>query len=31
VKTHLLRLFEKTGCKRQVDLVRLTASLALPV
>ena len=31
VKTHLLRLFEKTGCKRQVDLVRLTASLAPPL
>jgi DNA-binding CsgD family transcriptional regulator len=31
VKTHLLRLFDKTGCKRQVDLVRLAAGLTLPV
>jgi DNA-binding CsgD family transcriptional regulator len=30
VKTHLLRLFEKTGCKRQADLGRLAASLSLP-
>ena len=31
VKTHLLRVFDKTGCRRQVDLVRLTANLALPI
>lgn len=30
VRTHLLRVFEKTGCKRQADLVRLASSLALP-
>jgi DNA-binding CsgD family transcriptional regulator len=30
VKTHLLRLFEKTGCKRQVDLIRLAAGLTSP-
>jgi DNA-binding CsgD family transcriptional regulator len=28
-KTHLLRIFEKTGTKRQVDLVRLIASLQI--
>jgi len=31
VKTHLLRLFHKTGCKRQVDLVRLADAVAVPV
>ena len=31
VKTHLQRVFEKTGCNRQADLVRLAASLSLPV
>jgi DNA-binding CsgD family transcriptional regulator len=31
VKTHVLRLFDKTGCKRQVDLVRLAAGLSLSV
>jgi DNA-binding CsgD family transcriptional regulator len=31
VKTHLLDVFEKTGVRRQVDLVRLVASLASPV
>jgi DNA-binding CsgD family transcriptional regulator len=31
VKSHLLHLFEKTGCKRQVDLVRLAARLSVPV
>jgi len=31
VKTHLLRIFEKTGCRRQLDLVKLAASLSLPV
>jgi DNA-binding CsgD family transcriptional regulator len=30
VKTHLLRVFEKTGCGRQVDLETLAASLSLP-
>jgi len=30
VKTHLLHVFEKTGVQRQVDLVRLAASLAGP-
>ena len=28
VKSHLLRLFEKTGCHRQADLIRLAAALA---
>lgn len=31
VKTHLLRLFDKTGCNRQAELVRLAASLSAPV
>jgi DNA-binding CsgD family transcriptional regulator len=31
VKTHLLRIFAKTGTRRQADLVKLGASLALPV
>ena len=31
VKTHLLRLFAKTGTRRQADLVKLAGSLALPV
>ncbi len=31
VKTHLLRVFEKTGCGRQADLVRLAASFTLPL
>ncbi len=30
VKTHLLRVFQKTGCNRQVDLVKLAGSLAMP-
>ena len=30
VKSHLLRVFEKTGCRRQVDLVKLAASLSGP-
>ncbi|MFN0113237.1 MAG: PAS-domain containing protein [Paracoccaceae bacterium] len=29
-KTHLLRVFRKTGSHRQVDLIRLAASLELP-
>lgn len=29
VRTHLLRIFEKTGTNRQAELVKLTASLAL--
>ena len=31
VKTHLLHVFEKTGCSRQIDLVKLVARLSLPV
>jgi DNA-binding CsgD family transcriptional regulator/PAS domain-containing protein len=31
VKTHLSRLFQKTGRRRQADLVMLAASLRLPV
>lgn len=31
VKSHVLRIFDKTGCRRQVDLVRLAANLSLPV
>lgn len=31
VKTHLLRIFDKTGTKRQADLIRLANSLTLPV
>ena len=31
VKTHLLNVFDKTGVRRQVDLIRLAASLAGPV
>jgi DNA-binding CsgD family transcriptional regulator/PAS domain-containing protein len=31
VKTHLLRVFDKTGCRRQADLVKLAASMSLPV
>jgi DNA-binding CsgD family transcriptional regulator len=31
VKSHLLHVFEKTGCKRQVDLVKLAGSLRSPV
>jgi DNA-binding CsgD family transcriptional regulator/PAS domain-containing protein len=31
VKSHLLHVFEKTGCRRQVDLVRLAKSLTFPV
>lgn len=30
VRTHLLRIFDKTGVRRQADLVRLAAGLALP-
>ncbi len=30
IKTHLLRVFEKAGCKRQADLVRLASSLSVP-
>jgi DNA-binding CsgD family transcriptional regulator len=30
-KTHLLHIFEKTGCGRQIDLVKLVARLSLPV
>jgi DNA-binding CsgD family transcriptional regulator/PAS domain-containing protein len=31
VKTHLLRIFEKTGCNRQASLVKLACSLSAPV
>jgi DNA-binding CsgD family transcriptional regulator/PAS domain-containing protein len=31
VKTHLVHVFEKTECRRQVDLVRLAKSLTFPV
>ena len=31
VRTHLLRLFAKTGAKRQADLVKLVASYASPL
>ena len=31
VKTHLLHIFAKTGTHRQADLVRLAASMALPL
>jgi len=30
VKTHVLHLFEKTGCARQADLLKLAASLSAP-
>lgn len=30
VRTHLLRIFEKVGVRRQADLVKLAAALALP-
>jgi DNA-binding CsgD family transcriptional regulator len=31
VKSHLLHVFEKTGCKRQADLVKLASSMRSPV
>jgi DNA-binding CsgD family transcriptional regulator len=31
VRTHLLRVFDKTGCSRQAELVKLAASMSLPV
>jgi DNA-binding CsgD family transcriptional regulator len=31
VRTHVLRLFDKTGTRRQADLVSLTAALASPI
>jgi DNA-binding CsgD family transcriptional regulator len=31
VKTHLLKVFEKTGINRQAELVRFAASLSLPL
>lgn len=31
VKTHLLRIFEKTGCRRQVSLVKLAFSMSSPL
>jgi DNA-binding CsgD family transcriptional regulator len=30
-RSHLLRVFEKTGCKRQAELVALAARLSAPV
>jgi DNA-binding CsgD family transcriptional regulator len=30
VKTHLQHVFDKTGCRRQVELVKLAGSLAFP-
>lgn len=30
VKTHLLRVFEKTGCARQAELIKLAASFSVP-
>jgi DNA-binding CsgD family transcriptional regulator len=30
-ETHLLHVFEKTGCKRQLDLARLAASFSVPI
>jgi DNA-binding CsgD family transcriptional regulator len=31
VKTHLQHIFDKTGCRRQADLVKLAASMSPPV
>ncbi len=31
VKTHLRHVFDKTGCNRQADLIKLAASLVVPV
>jgi DNA-binding CsgD family transcriptional regulator len=31
VRTHLLHLFQKTGCQRQSELVKLGASMSFPV
>jgi DNA-binding CsgD family transcriptional regulator len=31
VKTHVLRIFNKTGCRRQADLMKLVNGLRLPV
>jgi len=31
VKTHLRRLFEKTGTNRQADLVKLVAGYSMPL
>lgn len=31
VKSHIVHLFDKTGCRRQVDLVRLAANVSLPM
>ena len=30
VKTHLLRVFQKTGCNRQAEIVKLAGSLVMP-
>jgi DNA-binding CsgD family transcriptional regulator len=31
VRTHLLRIFDKTGTHRQADLVRMASALAAPL
>ena len=31
IRTHLLHLFDKTGCNRQSDLVKLAGSLSMPL
>jgi DNA-binding CsgD family transcriptional regulator len=31
IKTHLARIFTKTGTKRQADLVRLVAAFTPPI
>ena len=31
VKTHLQRVYDKTGARRQADLIQLVGSLSLPV
>ena len=31
VKTHVARLFEKTGTRRQAELVKLVAGFAMPL
>jgi DNA-binding CsgD family transcriptional regulator len=31
VKTHLVHIFEKTGCSRQADLMRLVNSFSAPI
>jgi hypothetical protein len=31
IKMHLSRIFQKTGCSNQVDLMALMADLSLPI